>query len=423
MRKNKRKDMSLKPVDAALMALLRRALFDSADVENAVTPETDWQAVFLEASQQTVLPLALEAALTLPPELQPDSEMVARFRGLETYIITRNERLIGAQEDLLKAFAREKIPCAILKGTSAACCYPRPELRVLGDIDLLIKRENLDEAVNILTEMGYGQFECNEEFHLGFSGERAQVELHFEATYFPENEMGQFLRALMEGALSHLQTASQNGNQFPALTLDRQAVSLLMHIQRHLKATRIDLRHLCDIAVFIAKTSQEEWAQNVIPALRQGGLFRFAQVVAKTCVLYLGLPQHLAPWCLKIDDGVCYELLAEFLRGGNFGRKDPESQASGVLSADKEGQGASRSLLVTTLRNINLFARRNYPIAARMPLVLPLFWVYLPLRYLQNSRKNRGMTEIKRTLSAGRRRQRLMSQLGIFEDEPRGKGE
>ena len=54
----------MKPADATLLALLRRVLFFSADVLDEFSPGMDWAAVFIEAIHQTVLPLALEAAVT-----------------------------------------------------------------------------------------------------------------------------------------------------------------------------------------------------------------------------------------------------------------------------------------------------------------------------------------------------------------------
>ncbi len=377
-----------------------------------VSADTDWKAVFIEAIHQTVLPLALEAAMTLPEAVRPSEEQLGPFRDYATRQAVKNERLMAEQDRLLKAFAEQSIPCVILKGSSAAAPYPKPELRVLGDIDLLISRETLGRAGEAMTALGYRQAACNEEFHLGFAGSAAYVELHFEASFFPESAAGKALRALMEGALTSPDTATMSGYGFPALSPERQAVSLLIHMQRHMKALGIGLRHLCDFAMYLSRLAPGEWERAVMPALQAGGLLRFAQVMAKTCVLHLGLPAASVPWCAGVRDRLCADLLALFLRSGNFGRKDPGGRASSVLSADKEGLGQARFMPLAAVRNINLYAYKHYPLARRAPLLLPFFWAYLPLRYL---RKNKA--DIAATFSSARAKRTLFAQLGLLETD------
>ena len=412
----------MKPADATLLALLRRVLFFSADVLDEFSPGMDWAAVFIEAIHQTVLPLAMEAALTLPEDIRPSEQQLEPFRNYATSQAVKNERLMAEQNKLLKAFAERSIPCVVLKGSSAAAPYPRPELRVLGDIDLLVDRTSLESAAEILLELDYRKGKGNEVIHFGFAGAFAYVELHFETTSFPDNTAGRALRILMASALPAQRTVTQGDYTFPVLSPEQQAVSLLMHMQRHMKALGIGLRHLCDFAVFIKQLSPGEWERTVAPALKEGSLLRFAQFLARTCVLYLGLPPASAPWCGGVSDSVCRELILEFLRSGNFGCKDPRHRASSVLGLDKTGLGTSRFMTMTILRNMNLYARKHYPSTEHLPLLLPVFWVFLPLKHLFDTRKSAARPEVMRTFSEGRRRQRLFAQLGLFEEGYRAKG-
>lgn len=397
--------------------MLRRALFLSMDMPDDFAPGTDWKAVFVEAIQQTVLPLALEAALTLPLDIRPSERKLEPFRNYAMSQAVKNERLMAAQDKLLKAFAHRGIPCVVLKGSSAAAPYPQPELRVLGDIDLLVDRTSLERAVEVLREFGYWESQGNEEFHLGFVSASAHVELHFEVTYFPDNTMGKALRSLMDSALPAQHFVTQGIYTYPVLSPERQAVSLLMHMQRHMQALGIGLRHLCDFAVFIKHLPLGEWERTVAPVLKEGGLLRFAQFLARTCVLYLGLPAACAPWCNNVSDSFCRELILEFLHSGNFGRKDPRHRASSVLGVDKTGLGASRFMPLTIIRNINLYARKQYPFLQHLPVLLPVFWIFVPLKHLYDNRKSTVRPEFMQTLSEGRRRQKLFAQLGLFESE------
>lgn len=94
-----------------------------------------------------------------------------------------NEQLFGEQQAVLKALSG--LPCVILKGSSSAACYPRPELRCAGDIDLLILPADLEKAEAILSARGYRPSENNHPFHRAMLREPFIVELHFEAARHP----------------------------------------------------------------------------------------------------------------------------------------------------------------------------------------------------------------------------------------------
>ncbi len=410
-----RKKTLLEPVDKALLGLIRNALFNSSDNLNTVTDDTDWESVFTEAMHQTILPMALEAALDLPAFLQPSDELAAKFRGFAISQAIQNENLMFSQGELLQAFSRSDIPCVVLKGSSAAACYSKPELRVLGDIDILVSVKNLDKAKNSLLNLGYGQLECNSDHHLVLFLNSVVVELHFETAYCMDNPAAHAMRSLMTEALSTSWENMAAGYTFPVLSIERQAAFLLMHIQQHMKASGVGLRHLCDFVMFAARLNQDEWKKQVAPTLKKVGLLRFAQALIGIGVLWLGLSGDCALWCSDIEENICHELLMEFLRSGNFGRKDDSHRASSVLTSDKAGKGAGWFVPLTTVRNLNLYARKHYPITLHMPMLLPLFWVYLPLLYLHDTVRSGGRPDIYKTLSAARIRKKLLAKLEILE--------
>lgn len=415
MKTSKQNTSSLSTVDVALLALLRSALF-SCKISDGVNSETDWEAVFIEAEHQAVLPLAVEAAVTLAQPLRPPEEIIQKHHGLVIGQVMNNQLLMSSQDELLNALKRDGIPCVVLKGSSVSVNYPRPELRVLGDIDILVSKKSLENAVKALLQLGYRQIESKVEHHLDFIGRTCHVELHFKSTFFLDNQSATTMQGLMAGAFSTLRETRQTGYTFHVLSPDRQAAFLLLHLQQHLKASGVGLRHLCDYVMFLEHQNIEEWMQSVAPTLHAVGLMRFSQVLAKTGVLWLGLSAVKVPWCMEVEDAVCYELLLEFLRSGDLGNKDSSHRASAVLSADKAGQGTVRSMMFTAVRNLNLYTRKHYSITRRLTVLLPFFWVYLPFCYLYKTIKDGGKPEIGQTFSAAYRRKKLFSQLGIFEE-------
>lgn len=182
----------------------------------------------------------------------------------------------------------------------------------------------------------------------------------------------------------------------------------------------IGLRQVCDFAVFVNQVGPEAWQKNIGPVLRRCGLLRFAEILAKACVLFLGLPQSRAPWCEQADAGLSRALLEEFLNSGNFGNKQSSQRASSILSADKAGSGHQSRMPTLVIRNINAYARKNYRLARRFPISLPFFWFYLPLKFLVSKRGSGESASPLRLLLEGRRRKRLFDALEVFKPDTGG---
>ena len=74
---------NLPPTHQDVLCLLSQALHATRLPEStsrALNNHPDWPAILREAAQQAVLPLVLEAALTLPPDQQPPGGVLAIYR-------------------------------------------------------------------------------------------------------------------------------------------------------------------------------------------------------------------------------------------------------------------------------------------------------------------------------------------------------
>ena len=118
--------------EQSLLTLLRRALFGC---ELPLPSDVDWQRIFEEAISHSVHLLVYDC-LTERERAALPKETAALWRQEVLSAMWYNEQLLGEQQTVLKALST--FPCVILKGSSSAACYPRPELRCAGDIDLLL---------------------------------------------------------------------------------------------------------------------------------------------------------------------------------------------------------------------------------------------------------------------------------------------
>lgn len=393
-----------------LLHVLSHALWKTKT--NIVLSEDEWEALLSEAEKQGVLSLVLQGTSVIRTQISTESWR--KWRNVVVTTVANNYSLVEIQDQVLRAMEEVNIPCAILKGTSIAIYYPEPDMRALGDIDLLVVPECKEKASEVLNKLGFSAPEESyiHPYHIDFYGYGVVVELHFAASTYPGNIGGIKAKEVMESCWSSIRHESIRDYVFPCLNQLHQALSLLTHMERHMTSGCIGLRQLCDWAIFISKLPVTVYRENILPTLEQCGLAKFAGVLTQVCVCYLGLKADHTT-CAEYDDKHTTEaLMDEVLRAGNINN---QNNTDDISSFFVERSGAKSSVLVFVSK-LNAIAKRRYRIAQRFPLVLPAFWIYIPFRYwirsLSGMRKRKSFLK---TVEQTRFRKNLYRELKLYE--------
>jgi len=88
---------------------------------------------------------------TLRSEHIPE-EVGAELQDIADNVALRNQRFRAQLAEIAAAFDAASLPYAVLKGGAYLVLpvYPTPSMRVMGDLDLLVAEERLDEACDVL---------------------------------------------------------------------------------------------------------------------------------------------------------------------------------------------------------------------------------------------------------------------------------
>lgn len=376
----------------------------------------DWQYVDTTARKHAIIPIIYHAASLLPTEERPSQELWNAWKSYTISSVMRNEKLLQAQAGIIALLQSSGIACAILKGASLAVRYPKLEMRALGDIDILVHEEQCSTAVSVLEANGYCKHNSDHAFHIGFNKAEIYLELHYALTRFPDLPIGKRICLLLQSAVNRTQLAAIDKNIFPVLNLTDQAISLLLHMERHMVGAGIGLRQLCDWCVFIRSLSQEDLLNQVIPAIIECKLFRFASILTMICVDYLGLDEPYSRWCCMVSKEIKDNVLADILDSGNMKSRDIERSASSVFVVGEESSTRKQSLLTSAVSNLTVRARKQFPICHKLPILLPMFWVYIPVRYLYRSMKGtRPKQSVRRIARYAVKRKKLYRELELFK--------
>lgn len=397
-----------------LLALVSRALFERGP---ELPEDADWNAVFREAQQQAVLPLAFESVKNLlPPALAAALKMIA-----EEYLL--NNLLVDYEHvELHEAMSAAGIPYVVMKGSASAAYYPKPMLRMMGDVDFLVRPEDVERGKETLRALGFRETaERDNPIHQAFvrdneDARRSEWELHWLPNGIPRNETGERIRALLSDSVETARLHRTDDGCYLVPDDFHHGLMILIHTAMHLMHSGVGLRHLCDWAVFAAHFSEEDFRTLFEEKLRDAGLWDFAAALTAVSVRYLGCPDP--HWQGELPEELTESLLLDILRGGNFGKKDRERlNEAKLLVNTREGTVRRGAWLRNAASAMNEKARRLIPAARKTPLLLPLGWLCVAFRQLWRvARGKRPALRLKGMIEGAAARSALYQQLRIYEN-------
>ena len=227
----------------------------------------------------------------------------------------------------------------------------------------------------------------------------------------PENEHKDYVREFVLPTVETAVTKELDGVKFLSPTPLYHGVIILLHTQHHLLGEGLGLRHLCDLAVFVAKTHKEDfWTESLIPLTKKIGLYKFLSVMVKTCVEYLKIPRP--DWLEDFTTPSSEDIILDVFSSGNLGYKDEVKANSGMLLAKKgnKKRGAISTLAISLHKAVLL----KYPFVKKWWILYPFIYTYKAiqnvLRMLFGKR-----TSVAKMLPEAKKRQALYDQLDVYK--------
>lgn len=376
--------------------------------------ESEWEEILTLAETHGVLSLVLQGCTSIGEQMSAENWQKWFYKQLGAML--KNRSLMKLQSKLVGLMADSGIPCAILKGTSLSADYYDAFARTLGDIDLLVAPQFTRQATDILVAKGFvaPKESYAHPYHIDFYLDKTVVELHFAVSTFPDSAAGMEAKRIMESCWDTIQQKHIEQHVFPCLSNLHQALSLMLHMERHMTSSCIGLRQLCDWTVFVKNVSPVYFSEKILPMLERCGLGEFARVLTKTSLRYLGLdPAHVS-WCASVKNSSAEDMISEILRTGNINNHNNNDDVSSLF-VESSGE---KSALRVYIKKVNKISKRKFPITQKLPVLLPVFWFYIPLRYwVRSLMGKRKQKSVLRTIAMTKQRKTLYKGLKLFKTE------
>ena len=411
------KDIS--PEENCLLELLKEEMTRVTTEQDIALPDVEaafsdgrkqWEGADLGkvchmAEKHGVLPLLYEGLAekeTVPKPVRDRVTEAARKAVRQSY------HILFLSKFLISRLEAADIKVVLLKGVGTAACYPVPELRKTGDVDLLLLDPgSLDKARKILMQCGlHVSDEQNALHHVVFLAEAGiEVELHtMLAEPFDNQGINRYIQEKLPDCGRNIQRLNCMGVELPVLAVGYHAYELLLHMLQHFLRAGFGLRLLCDWVMFWNREREDGEREQYLVLVKESGLKGFSDMVTLFCCDYLGLRREKIAW-MNIR-----------------GRYDTEGFLWEILEAEEFGKSAADRMVTLRKNSLGAYVREfhhqmhlNFPGAGRYFPLWPGLWLVTLVRFLRNNRKIRRVSTRAILKKAGQR-SRVMNQIRLWKN-------
>lgn len=273
-----------------------------------------------------------------------------------------SEKQMNAVMRVREAFEDQGIDHMLLKGCNMKRLYPRPELRVMGDADILIRAGQYDRIRPVMEALGFSEeTESNHEYI--WKSDDLYLELHKSVIpSYNEDYYAWFGNGwdLAVKATAHCYRMS----------CEHEFVYLFTHFAKHFRDGGIGIRHVLDLWVYRRAYPNMDF-QYIEAVMQKLRLKEFYNNICRLLEVWFGEGQT--------DEKL--ELMTGFVfDSGTWGRRESHvlsSELRNKIAAGSAQGGRLRSFRQAVFPSARNMSQR-YQVLEKAPWLLPVMW---PVRW------------------------------------------
>lgn len=187
----------------------------------------------------------------------------------------------------------------LLKGYGLSLYWPNPKHRPTGDIDVYLGHLWQFGDQLITNKLGV-EVEDSHEHHTTFSYNGILVENHYDFINTKSNRDAQHIEDKLEQIASCGSKKVRIGiggkeSELLLPSADFNAIFLMRHLGQHFAGSEITLRQVLDWGFFMQHEHDNVTWSEIIPFLKEMGLWKFFNQINAICVDYIGFEEPIFP--------------------------------------------------------------------------------------------------------------------------------
>jgi len=378
-----------------IITLMRSALTG----EKLALPEGfDFAAAYEGVKGHHMVTMMYEGALNCG--ISPQSPAVMKLFPSVCKAIQVSEGQLSELQRIFGAFESEGIDYMPLKGCIMKHLYPRPELRMMGDADILIRCEQYDRIVPVMKELGFEEGNVSDH-ELVWTTPLLYTELHSQLMPDHHVDSQNYFRDGWDFA------KVRDGSRF-SMTDDDTFIYLFAHFAKHFRARGIGCRHMADLWVYL-RSHPELNEEYILSELDNLHLSEFHRNI-RHCLMV---------WFEDAPENEQSRIITDYIfSSGSWG--SDESMAVSVVVRDSGASGNKTRGRIAYILHLMFpgvdVLRDKYTVLKKAPVLLPLVWLYRPFYKLfsePRSMRRRVNTISGLTDERLDRHRRIMEGLGL----------
>lgn len=296
-------------------------------------------------------------------EKKPGKELYQQWNKKRNIAIAQSVVQLKERDVILDAFDRHQIRNIPLKGCLLKEMYPRPEYREMSDLDILTDESDRHQIKGIMESLGY----IAEDFGAGKDDSYRKdpfmnVEIHNRLLESITSDRLSISADPLAHPFDH--AFIQSGAFSFRMTWEDFYLYLLAHTAKHYMYAGCGIRQFIDFDIFSREHKVNK--QYVDQILADSNIWGFAQNAEKLIQCWRN--RTVVPAELE-------EMEAIIFSAGSYGSRESRIRNNIRRSSEYSSKTTFSYLLFRFFPPYELM-KAKYPVLKKMPIFLPVFWIY-----------------------------------------------
>ncbi len=351
-----------------------------ASLVNAAPPANppenlNWARLYEIAAYHHLSNMLCYGIEKLEPQWRPEQATMEKFQRDRKFALAKEAAQHFTLEQVLRTLEKHRIFCLPLKGYLIKYLYPRPDMRLMADLDILFKDEQTEEVKELMLGMGFTlkHFGANHDVYV--KEPFINIEMHRRLVAQDSPYSGYLKKTWARARL-------EEGSQYiHRLSWEDFYIYLLIHLAKHFSKGGTGIRSILDIWLYEKHYGPLMDRNYIQRELEEIKLQEFARHMVELGQVWFG----------QAESNELYDEIADYiLASGMYG-----TGKHGIITAINKNQGhGPRSTGLMKLRyRLKIFfpglkhMSILYPFLHRLPFLLPVSWVLRGLKCLVGKRQ------------------------------------
>lgn len=343
--------------DRYIIELSRAAIFD--DIPFEPEKNIDWNYIYKKSVDQNIVGLIAFAILKLPKDIRPSNMDKWQLSMLQTINVMTKKNIEFLR--ILDELNKNLIFPLCLKGVVVKNYYPVPELRTMGDFDILIEKNERLKCEMVFKKMGYTLkrdtlfFEIDKDF------------IHGEVFFSLEDDFRKDPIYWDIKLKSNIITDLQKKTLKPTYEL---AYSIV-HASKHFTREGCGIRNLLDI-VLMLKSNASKIDFNIVENICKSQSYEkiYYYMISAARIFY---DIRISVDMKKINKNLLQDFVEYLLQYGIFGRPTDGNVLSQQVVRRERGNSSTLQRIFFPPKEM---IWHKYQYLKRNKFLLPIAWIH-----------------------------------------------